>query len=575
MTHGQFNARQTVHTCAIGCHYSGGAKVIQHPISLAEQLLPRSVVGYDVMVFVGLKRFLDYQQREEIRTVLRKEYGIHLSTGEISNLMKRFIDYLARLHRARAGLLKEALLSDGGWPMHVDATGEHGRGTLFVVMAGWRQWVLGAWKPATEKAELLVPCMLEVVRLFGTPCAAMRDMGRAMTLAIDELVEKLGLEIPTFACHQHFLADIGKDLLNPSHTALRELFKRMGVRPKLRELVRDLGRKLGGAGEDARQAVRNWQSMVNTGHRIPQGQNGIAVVRAISQWTLDYQADATGLDFPFDRPFMDLYDRCLVALRATDAFLCTPPNDQKVIRALKRLHRRLSLVNCEGAFRQNILRLRRRATLFDEMRDVLRLAAKLPKDETSRELDDIRDHFDKWVADLEEGRPKRGPAQDIRDAIDIILKHIQKHGKNLWGHAVSLPEIAGKQTRLVNRTNFLLENRFKHMKHGERRRSGRRILTQDLEHLPAESALVYNLTFDDYVSIVCGSLDQLPEAFAQLDRDQQRKTLMGMASSDKNDLGSVLQTSTASLSTADRHVVRTKQMNIRIRAAASSRATKT
>lgn len=72
------------------------------------------------------------------------------------------------------------LISDGGWQMHVDATGEHGRGTLFAVMAGWRQWVLGAWKVATENAELLLPCMPETVRYFGAPSAAMRDLGRAV-----------------------------------------------------------------------------------------------------------------------------------------------------------------------------------------------------------------------------------------------------------------------------------------------------------------------------------------------------------------------------------------------------------
>jgi hypothetical protein len=35
---------------------------------------------------------------------------------------------------------------DGGWPMHIDATGENGRGTLLVAYAGWRGWVLGAWR---------------------------------------------------------------------------------------------------------------------------------------------------------------------------------------------------------------------------------------------------------------------------------------------------------------------------------------------------------------------------------------------------------------------------------------------
>jgi len=558
----------------MGCRHPVGIKVTQRSALLTRELLPDSVAGYDVMVFVGRKRFLEYRQREEIRTELLDKYGVPLSTGEVSNLMKRFIDYLARLHYARAEPLKAALFSDGGWPMHVDATGEHGRGTLFVVMAGWRQWVLGAFKPATEKADLLVPCMLKTIQYFGAPCAAMRDLGRAVTPAIDEVVERLGVKIPVLACHQHFLADIGKDLLGSSHDALRELFKRMRIRPKLRDLARDLGWKLGEGIEKAREAVRNWQSLAEAGHRIPSGREGLAVVRTITQWVLDYPADATGLDFPFDRPYLDLYERCRLALRATDAFLDKPPEDQNVVRALKRLHRRLAPVRSEVPFCQSSRRLRRLATLFDEMRRVLRLVSELPEDETHQELEDMRHQFDKWVASLKERRPARGPAQHIREAIDIILEHIEKHGENLWGHAIPLPENTGRKVRLVSRTNFLLENRFKHMKHGERRRSGRRILTQDLEHLPAESALAYNLERDDYVNIVCGSLDRLPEAFAQLDQEERAQRLMGIPALDRNDLRELLQVSTASLSTPDRRVVRTKNMDHRIRSAAGSRAPK-
>ena len=458
LAHGQFAARQAVHSCANGCHHPNGLKVTA--ASLTGLLLPDSAVGYDVMVFVGLKRFLEYRQREEIRATLINEHGIHLSTGEISNLTKRFVDYLARLHHARSKALRTALASDGGWPMHVDATGEHGRGTLFIVMAGWRQWVLGAWKVATENAELLLPCMRETVRYFGAPCAIMRDMGRAVTPASAALVEESGLNIPVLACHQHFLADIGKDLLEPSHAALRELFKRTGVRQKLRELARELGREIGAAIEETREAVRTWQLLTDVGHRVSAGRDGLAVVRTMSQWTLDYPADAIGLDFPFDRPYLGLYDRCLIVLRASDAFLRTPPKDKKVVRALKRLNRFLAPVESEVPFHQNVLRLRRRAALFDEMRTVLRLAEKLPEDDTPQELEATRKQFDKWVVSLEKRRPARGPSRDSREAIDIILKHIDKHGQNLWGHAILLQEDADMRVRLVSRTNFLVENRF-------------------------------------------------------------------------------------------------------------------
>ena len=268
LTHGQFDARETVRVCATGCHHRCGLLVTRGAGSLTEHLLPASVVGYDVMVRVGLERFLRHRQRHEICALIEEEAGIRISTGEVSALSRRFVHYLARLHQARAEQLKAALERDGGWPMHVDATGEDGRGTLLLVMAGWRQWVLGAWKISTERADLILPCLQETVRNFGAPCAAMRDLGRAMTPAIDDLVSELELSIPVLACHQHFLADVGKDLLEPSHAKLRDLFRRTKVRPKLRALVRELGRKLGPSIEDARKAVRHWQSMAEGGHGI-------------------------------------------------------------------------------------------------------------------------------------------------------------------------------------------------------------------------------------------------------------------------------------------------------------------
>ena len=71
---------------------------------------------------VGLARYVEYRQRDEIRALLEAE-GISLSTGTISGLARTFLAYLERLHLARADRLRAALEADGGWPMHVDATG--------------------------------------------------------------------------------------------------------------------------------------------------------------------------------------------------------------------------------------------------------------------------------------------------------------------------------------------------------------------------------------------------------------------------------------------------------------------
>jgi hypothetical protein len=138
LEHGSFTARETVHSCTAGCRQEG-APVTRRCAALALRLPPKTSIGYDVMVFAGLARFVDYRQREEIRARLEREHGIVLSSGELSVLNRRFLVYLEALHQDRAGALREALAKEGGWPLHIDATGEDGQGAY----AGWRGWALG------------------------------------------------------------------------------------------------------------------------------------------------------------------------------------------------------------------------------------------------------------------------------------------------------------------------------------------------------------------------------------------------------------------------------------------------
>ncbi len=82
--------------------------------------------------------------------------------------------------------------------MHIDATGEDGRGTLLVVLAGWRQWVLGSWKISSERTDTILSCLRDVVSQFGSPCAIVRDLGRAMIPAANTLVNDMDLKIPDY-----------------------------------------------------------------------------------------------------------------------------------------------------------------------------------------------------------------------------------------------------------------------------------------------------------------------------------------------------------------------------------------
>ncbi len=262
LAHGSFRVREKVYVCASGCK-KAGSLVTSRSASLARILPPRSVAGYDVMVHVGIERFVHHRQREEIRADLERLHGIVLSTGEISRLGRCFLTYLEALHLRSAPALRAALEADGGWPLHIDATGEDGRGTLAVAFAGWRGWALGAWKVPTERSEFILAGIQSVAASFGTPCAIVRDLGPAMKEAAGEFVRSLETPVnalstlapPVLACHLHFLADIGEDLLDDGHSQLRALFRQAKVLPRLREFVRRQGRQLGTSIEQGRDGL--------------------------------------------------------------------------------------------------------------------------------------------------------------------------------------------------------------------------------------------------------------------------------------------------------------------------------
>jgi hypothetical protein len=572
LSHGAFRVRETVRVCVSGCRHEG-ARVVHRPATLACLIPPGSVVGYDVMVHIGLAQFVQHRQRDEIRAGLEQEHGIVLSSGAISDLGRRFLIYLEALHRAKAPVIRAAMDADGGWPLHLDATGEAGRGTLLVAFSGWRRWVLGAWKVPTERSDVMLPRLDDTAALFGAPCALMRDLGRAVTDAAAQFVKTLAAPIPVLACHQHFLRGVGADLLRDGHDTLRGLFRRLNIRQDIRAFVRTLGQGLGTRIHEARADMRTWLEQPVQDRDMPEGAAGIAVVRALAQWILDSAADGKNEGFPFDVPYLDLYVRCLHIRWAVEGFLREDPADATVKTLLVRLQKMLAPMACDVPPCARVAQdLDQRATLFAELRTALRLVptstgrsegAAAPSEAlpTAHEFEDIRAAVATLTARLKARRPERGPTTNIRQAIDIVLTHLNRHGPFLWGQAITVNEDTGR-VRLVDRTNNILEGFFHGMKHGERRRSGRKILTQDFERLPAAAALALNLTQPDYLAILCGSVEQLPRAFATLDEEHRSQSLP--ARTDERLTG---EAETASMTSADKRLIRFAHMEQRIVAA--------
>lgn len=344
-------------------------------------------------------------------------------------------------------------------------------------------------------------------------------------------------------------------------------------------MSRQWGQRLGPKAKQERKNIEKWAKGSDK-RRISSDATGLATLRSYAQWILDYPDDSGNLRFPFELPYLDFYQRCKITRRAIDEYLRNPPDDAYNLRSIKRLGKVIDSISTDSKFSECAKMLSKKSALFNELRKALRLQPGVyaPRMDMSRsveerifELKDICKNLEEYKKSLLKSRPQRGPGQDMRKAIDLVLDHLARHGDTLWGHVVTLPEVAGGGVKIMDRTDNGLEYFFCTLKHAERKRSGRKILTLDMENLPPAAALVQNLKHEDYLEILCGSIDNLPEAFYNLDvrkRSEERNLIDGMKLIDNKHV----KVETASLSKNDKKFVRSSFIAKTIKFAATRRA---
>jgi hypothetical protein len=505
---GSFRAIETLKQCE---------EDSRHPVmdsnALARQVVSRQRYGYDLIVHVGCARYLHNKQRAEIQAELSWQRGITLSTGSLSSLCDRFLTYLEALHLARVPQLRAAL--GEGYPLHIDATCEHGRGGLFVCMDGWRGWVLVAGRIPSEHENHLRPLVEKTTRLFGDPIATVRDMGAGGAGAVAPLREKGVVDL---ICHYHFLAAVGKKLFEQPYALLRRLLKSTKVRTDLRALLRDL------------------RGYSTTSPHM--GRFGKGVVHedllALVLWVLE--GDGTkDLPYPFALVHLEFFQRCRQALQRAQCWVQGPrtPPERRAIDYLATLVRRFDK---DTRFTTAVTRLEVGWQAFCELRDVLQLSnAELPRADLrahqrelapleARRMGEIEAALRAYRAELAERiASSQSPSAQSTSPSAVVVKYLDRYGERLFGHPTRRDE-KGKIVAIVERTNNLPEHFFGHEKQHLRRRLGRANLGRDLEDQPAQATLAANLRHPDYVRVLCGALDHLSAAFAELDEQALEQT---------------------------------------------------
>ena len=198
-------------------------------------------------------------------------------------------------------------------------------------------------------------------------------------------------------------------------------------------------------------------------------------------------------------------------------------------RAIGHLNTLVKRLDRDRRFATAAARLEKGWHAFGELRDVLQLTnAELPRAEAryhqialpeieARRLAEIEQAVDSYRQELRQRVPPEESASTTNPSPStVIVKYLQRYGDRLFGHP-TLRDHTGAIVAVTERTNNVPERFFGDQKQQLRRRLGRANLARDLEEQPAQAALAANLRHPDYVRALCGSLENLPTAFAELD----------------------------------------------------------
>lgn len=495
---GDFTANITQVRCEICRKIYGGEEI--------KSIIPKgSHFGFDVIEYIGRSLFIDHRGDEAIRELLR-EKNIKLSLREISYLGKKFIIYLALAHQSCRDKIKEHMKSKGGYILHLDGTCEGDSPHLFSFIDEISRIVLDNIKIASENTKLIKP-NLEIIKTnYGIPVAIVHDMSPAIINAVESVFP----DVRDFICHLHFLRDIGKDLFSTGYNSIKRCLKSLKVRAILRKITRELKDYIALDKELKNCLDTSLQKNFFENENTNQLKAPVSCYLLIT-WVLESKNKSHGYGFPFDRPHVDFYDRLQKVYPIIKNLKKDMPIDAPKL-SLKKLNYALndsSLLNLLPMIKEKI-------SIFDELRDAMRIA--LPDGKNG-----LNDSGDIDIKTIESRVKKFRESEKIIQlsknnfGFKKMVKQIDKYWEKLFADPIVVKTANGEVIMQPQRTNNLLEQFFRDIKSGGRKKSGTSSLSKTLKAMLANTPLVKNLKIPEYEQMILNGKNNLAERFAEID----------------------------------------------------------
>ncbi len=502
---GPFVAHETVLQCQSCLRIFGSDALLQ--------LAPKwCSIGYDVLVHVGRALFQRFRTIQEVSTELYSR-NVQISNSEISYLGYKFISCLAACHQQAAPRIRQSMGLSGGYILHLDATHDGSAPALMTGMDSLSKIVLGNVKIPSEHADHIAPFLQKLQKDFGTPQACVHDMGKGICKAVAEVLPGT----PDFICHFHFLRDIGKDFLEPAYSSLRLCMRKHKTSPRLHALAREIMQQLSGQDSDPELLAKAFLA-----GELPENTVLLPLASAYSMtlWILQGKHSGDGYGFPFDRPLLIFAERILeIQQQLPKVLVCCPDTDKIGKKSITKLTRIVADIIDDTLFNQKVQELHWRCQIFDSLRKAMRIAP--PEGKNGLNDEGTGDAISTICAGVQQFRNKLD--NNTTWAGDKLYrkmaKQIDKWSKKLFADPLEVDTPRGAVIIYPQRTNNILEQFFRGVRRGQRRKTGNNSIRPMLQAMLADTPLVKNLDNDEYMKIILNGKANLEESFADLELD--------------------------------------------------------
>ena len=469
----------------------------------------RCNVAYDVMVFIGRALFLRHRNTEEVRAELVPR-NVRLCASEVDYLGRKFISFLAMAHRQATPRIRRRMTLAGGYILHLDATHEGDAPALMTGLDGLSKFVLANVKVPSESSTHISPFLRELKETYGTPRACVHDMGTGLCKAVTAVFP----HTPDFICHFHFLRDIGKDYLEPAYRELRNRLRSHASTSRLWALVRDARQRLM---DQCTQISGLAKAILSADLPKDTPLLSLGASYSLPRWALQGKHSGDGYGFPFDLPLLNFTERILdLDARLPEILEQHPNEDRNQKKPLVKLARVVSDVAKDSMLQCAVKELRWRSETFNSLRKAMRIAPiggsnGLNDDGTSEAMSTIKQGVESFRLQLDEN-----PELAADSLSRKMAEQIDKYGDKLFADPIEVDTPTGKVTIYPQRTNNILEQFFRDLKRGQRRKTGNNSMSRMLRSMLADTPLVKNLENLEYMEILLDGKDSLEELFSEL-----------------------------------------------------------